>query len=139
LRNADYPYPMAGAENRAEPLAPQALHRHPCDKSQHGGRAVTVIRAPSFSPRALAAALKHLVHYRDLVYTLSLHRFKVRYRQSLLGVAWAILPPLSLILIYTVIFSRIARVPSGDTPYARFAYCALLPWPYFATALSTAT
>ncbi len=100
---------------------------------------MTVIRAPSFSPRALVAALKHLVHYRDLVYTLSLHRFKVRYRQSVLGIAWAVVQPLSLMLIYTVIFSRIARVPSEDTPYALFAYCALLPWTYFATALSTAT
>jgi homopolymeric O-antigen transport system permease protein len=99
----------------------------------------TVIRAPSFSPLALARGVTQLVHYRDLLYTLSVHRLKVRYKQSVLGPAWAILQPLALMLIYTVIFSRIARVPSEGTPYALFAYCALLPWTYFSTALSTAT
>ena len=102
-------------------------------------RPVTVIRAPSFSPLALARAVSQLVHYRDLLYTLSVHRLKVRYKQSVLGPSWAILQPLSLMLIYTLIFSRIARVPSEGVPYALFAYCALLPWTYFATALSTAT
>jgi lipopolysaccharide transport system permease protein len=102
-------------------------------------RPVTVIRAPSFSPLALARAVTQLVHYRDLLYTLSVHRLKVRYKQSVLGPAWAILQPVSLMLIYTLIFSRIARVPSEGAPYALFAYCALLPWTYFATALSTAT
>ena len=138
-RIADLAYPTAELANRGESLAPQVLYRHHADESQQCGRPVTVIRAPSFSPGALAAALKQLVHYRDLLYTLSLHRFRVRYRQSLLGVAWAVLQPLLLMLIYTVIFSRIARVPSEDTPYALFAYSALLPWTYFATALSTAT
>lgn len=138
-RNADCAYPTADLTNRRESRPPQIFARHHGDESQPGGRPVTVIRAPSFSPRALVAALKHLVHYRDLIYTLSLHRFKVRYRQSVLGIAWAVVQPLSLMLIYTVIFSRIARVPSENTPYALFAYCALLPWTYFATALSTAT
>jgi lipopolysaccharide transport system permease protein len=135
-RTTDFPFPTA---EQGESLAPQVLYRHHGDESKPGGRPVTVIRAPSFSPRALVAGLKHLVHYRDLVYTLSLHRFKVRYRQSVLGIAWAVVQPLSLMLIYTVIFSRVARVPSEHTPYALFAYCALLPWTYFATALSTAT
>jgi lipopolysaccharide transport system permease protein len=99
----------------------------------------TVIRAPSFSPLALARGVVRLVHYRDLLYTLSVHRLKVRYKQSVLGPSWAVLQPLSLMLIYTVIFSRIARVPSEGAPYALFAYCALLPWTYFSTALSTAT
>jgi len=102
-------------------------------------RPATVIRAPSFSPLTLARGLVLLVHYRDLLYTLSVHRLKVRYKQSVLGPSWAVLQPLSLMLIYTVVFSRIARVPSEGTPYALFAYCALLPWTYFSTALSTAT
>jgi len=79
------------------------------------------------------------VHYRDLLYTLSVHRLKVRYKQSVLGPSWAVLQPLSLMLIYTAVFSRIARVPTGGTPYALFAYSALLPWTYFAMSLSTAT
>ena len=100
---------------------------------------VIVIRASSFSLLALGNAVKRLVHCRDLLYTLSAHRLKVRYKQSLLGPAWAILQPLSLMLIYTIIFSRIFRVPSDGTPFALFAFSALLPWTYFATGLSTGT
>ena len=136
--NADIRHTTAELTNPSESPAPQVLYRHH-GAEPHSWRRVTVIRAPSFSLRTHGVALKRLVHYRDLLYTLSLHRFKVRYRQSMLGVAWAVLQPLSLMLIYTVIFSRIARVPSEGSPYALFAYCALLPWTYFATALSTAT
>jgi lipopolysaccharide transport system permease protein len=102
-------------------------------------RPTTVIRARTFSLLGLARGVVRLWHYRDLLFTLSVHRLKVRYKQSILGPFWAVLQPLSLMLIYTVIFSKIARVPSDGMPYALFAYCALLPWTYFATALSTAT
>ncbi len=111
----------------------------PGEASLTESRPATVIRAPSFSPLTLARGVVRLVHYRDLLYTLSVHRLKVRYKQSVLGPSWAILQPLSLMLIYTMIFSRIARVPSEGAPYALFAYCALLPWTFFSTALSTAT
>lgn len=102
-------------------------------------RRVKVIRAPSFSLLGLVGDLRVLAHYRDLLYTLSVHRVKVRYKQSALGVSWAILQPLSLMLIYTVIFSYIARMPSDNTPYAVFAYAALLPWTFYSTALVNAT
>jgi len=102
-------------------------------------RATTTIRAPSFSILALGRAALRLVHYRDLLLTLSVHRLKVRYKQSVLGPSWALLQPTLLMLIYTVIFSRIARIPSEGAPYAVFAYSALLPWTFFATALSSAT
>ena len=102
-------------------------------------RPIRIIRPPSFSPLNLLRELRGLWQYRDLFYTLSVHRIKVRYKQSLLGLAWAILQPLSLMLIYTVIFSKIAKVPSEGTPYAVFAYAALLPWTCFSSALTNAT
>jgi lipopolysaccharide transport system permease protein len=102
-------------------------------------RRVTTIRAPSLTLKGLAGDLSKLVQYRDLLYTLSVHRIKVRYKQSVLGAAWAILQPLSLMLIYTLIFSLIVRMPTGGTPYAVFAYAALLPWTFFSTALVNAT
>ena len=102
-------------------------------------RPIRIIRPPSFSPLALLRELRGLWQYRNLFYTLSVHRIKVRYKQSLLGLAWAILQPLSLMLIYTVIFSIIARVPTEGVPYAVFAYAALLPWTYFSGALTNAT
>lgn len=102
-------------------------------------RPIRIIRPPSFSPLNLLRELRGLWHYRDLFYTLSVHRIKVRYKQSMLGLAWAILQPLSLMLIYTVIFSVIAKVPSEGVPYSVFAYAALLPWTYFSSALTNAT
>jgi len=102
-------------------------------------RRVTVIRPPTLTWRGLKGDLAKLAHYRDLLYTLSVHRIKVRYKQSVLGLAWAILQPLSLMLIYTVVFSYIARVESDGAPYAVFAYAALLPWTFFSTALTNAT
>jgi len=103
-------------------------------------RRIKVIVAPSFSPARLLSDLSVLSHYRDLLYTLSVHRVKVRYKQSILGVAWAIVQPFSLMLIYTLIFTFIARVPtSGNVPYPVMLYTALLIWTYFATTLTNAT
>lgn len=102
-------------------------------------RRVTTIGAPSFSPLRLLSGVGKLAQYRDLLYTLSVHRIKVRYKQSVLGITWAILQPLSLMLIYTIIFSYIARMPSDGAPYAIFAYAALLPWTCFSNALTNAT
>jgi lipopolysaccharide transport system permease protein len=102
-------------------------------------RPIKIIRPVSFSPLDLLRELRGLWHYRDLFYTLTVHRIKVRYKQSVLGLAWAILQPLSLMLIYTVIFSVIAKVPSEGVPYAVFAYAALLPWTFFSSSLTNAT
>lgn len=99
----------------------------------------TVIRPPNVSQLNILSNLAKLAQYKDLLYTLSVHRIKVRYKQSVLGIAWAVLQPLALMLIYTVIFSLIARMPSDGAPYAIFAYVALLPWTYFSTTLTNAT
>ena len=102
-------------------------------------RPIRIIRPVSFSPLDLLRELRELWQYRDLFYTLTVHRIKVRYKQSVLGLAWAILQPLSLMLIYTVIFSVIAKVSSEGVPYAVFAYAALLPWTFFSSSLTNAT
>lgn len=98
-----------------------------------------VMRAPRFSFANLSNDLRKLIRYRDLLYTLSVHRIKVRYKQSILGVSWAIIQPLAMVLILTVIFSFIVRMPSEGLPYALFAYVALLPWNYLSTSLTTST
>jgi lipopolysaccharide transport system permease protein len=102
-------------------------------------RPIRIIRPVSFSPFDILRGMRELWQYRDLFYTLTVHRIKVRYKQSVLGLAWAILQPLSLMLIYTVIFSVIAKVPSEGVPYAVFAYAALLPWTFFSSSLTNAT
>ncbi len=102
-------------------------------------RPSSVLRPPAFSPFAIWGHLASLWHYRDLLFTLTAHRIKVRYKQSALGLAWAVLQPLALMLIYTVIFSIFSRMPTNGIPYAVFAYAALLPWTTFSTSLGNAT
>jgi len=65
-----------------------------------------------------------------------LHRINVRYKQSMLGWAWALIQPLALMLIYTIIFSVVTRMPAEGVPYAVFVYAALLPWTYFSTIMT---
>ncbi len=107
--------------------------------SQHGLQRESVIRPPSLSGMNLLQDLRKLKQYGDLLYTLSVHRVKVRYKQSVLGILWAILQPFSMMLIFTFIFSFIARIPSEGAPYALFAYTALLPWNFFSSSVSNAT
>ena len=100
---------------------------------------VQIIRPPSFSILAMGNYLARLMQFRDLLRAMTLHRISVRYKQSLLGYFWAILHPLLLMLIYTIIFSRFVKVRTDGIPYALFAYCALLPWTLFSNGLTGAT
>ncbi len=110
------------------------------DPSQNksGPKRVRTISPASFAPGQVAGYLSRLYEYGDLLLTLTHHRIRVRYKQSALGLAWALLQPLSLMLIYTVIFSVVTRIPSDGTPYAVFVYAALLPWTLFSTGLTSA-
>ncbi|MEA4907347.1 MAG: ABC transporter permease [Anaerolineaceae bacterium] len=82
--------------------------------------------------------MREFYQSRELLYTWTMRDFKVRYSQSLLGIAWAILQPLSLMLIFSVIFSLFIKVPTEGVPYPLFAYTSLLPWTFFSNALSFA-
>jgi len=81
---------------------------------------------------------RELYRHRDLLRMWTLREIKVRYKQSILGGAWAILQPLVLMLMFTAVFSIIARVPSDGIPYPIFSYTALLPWTFFSTSISFA-
>lgn len=74
-------------------------------------------------------------HYRELLYFLVWRDIKVRYKQTVIGGAWAILQPLMTMLIFAVIFGRFAKIPSDGLPYPIFAYAGLLPWTYFSQAI----
>ncbi len=80
--------------------------------------------------------LGELWSYRELLYFLVWRDVKVRYKQTALGAAWAVLQPLATMAIFTLVFGRLAKVPSDGVPYPVFAYCALLPWQLFANAVS---
>ena len=80
-----------------------------------------------------------LIRYRDLLWLWAAREVRVRYKQSLLGIAWAILQPLALTVIFTLVFSQLARIDTQGVPYPIFAYTALVPWTFFATSLSFGT
>ena len=98
-----------------------------------------VIRPPALSLAAPFRAISALQDHWDLFYTLTLHRIRVRYKQSLLGPAWAILQPLATMGVLTVVFSYIARMPTGQMPYALFALAGIVPWICFSNAVMTGT
>jgi lipopolysaccharide transport system permease protein len=81
--------------------------------------------------------LRDLWHHRELFYILAWRDVKVRYKQSALGVTWAVLQPLLTMIIFTLLFGRLARIPSEGEPYAIFSYAGLLPWTFFASAVTT--
>jgi lipopolysaccharide transport system permease protein len=83
-----------------------------------------------------AAGLKELWEYRELLYFLTWRDIKVRYKQTVLGAAWAIIQPFFMMVVFSLFFGYLARVPSDGVPYPIFAYCALLPWQLFAHALT---
>jgi lipopolysaccharide transport system permease protein len=84
----------------------------------------------------VSARWRELLAYRELLWTLALREIQVRYRQAILGAAWAIIQPAALMVVFTIFFGRVLRVPSDGLPYPLFAYCALVPWSFFATSLS---
>jgi lipopolysaccharide transport system permease protein len=105
----------------AEGLAPE---RHALIKSEEAG---------------VQLNLGELWHYRELLYFLTLRDIKVRYKQTLMGVAWVIIQPLTTMLIFTLVFNRFVRLDTGTLPYPLFALSGLLLWLFFANAVTNST
>jgi lipopolysaccharide transport system permease protein len=82
--------------------------------------------------------VRELWQYRELLFFLTWRDVKVRYKQTLLGAAWAILQPALMMIVFTIFFGRMAKVSSGDLPYPIFVFAGLLPWTFFATAMANA-
>jgi len=80
--------------------------------------------------------LKEIWEYRELLYFLTWRDIKVRYKQTVLGAAWAIIQPFFTMLVFSLFFGRLAGVPSDGIPYPIFSYAALVPWTFFAYGLS---
>jgi lipopolysaccharide transport system permease protein len=74
--------------------------------------------------------------YRELLYVLTMRDIKVRYKQTVLGFAWAIIQPFMMMVVFSVFFGRLAQMPSDGFPYPIFVYAALLPWTFFANSIS---
>lgn len=109
----------------AEAAAASSVARHEWTENRAPGRGL---------PRL---ELGELWRYRELAFVLALRDLKVRYKQTVLGLAWVILQPLAAVVIFTVIFGRLADIPSEGLPYAVFAYSGLVLWGYFSGALDS--
>lgn len=96
---------------------------------------VTVIEPPR-GWRALD--WRELWAYRELLWVLTMRDIKVRYKQTVLGAAWAILRPVLTMVVFSVVFGSLAKMPSDGYPYPIFVYAGLLPWTFFANAVGTA-
>lgn len=80
--------------------------------------------------------LKNLLFHKFLLYNLVRSEIGSRYRQALLGVTWVVIQPLFMMVIFTIVFSKFARIPSDGIPYPIFSYAALIPWMFFASSLT---
>jgi lipopolysaccharide transport system permease protein len=83
--------------------------------------------------------LKALWQYKELLYFLCWRDIKVRYKQTVLGAAWAIIQPFFTMVVFSLFFGRLAKIPSDGLPYTVFCYAALVPWTFFANGLSQAS
>jgi ABC-type polysaccharide/polyol phosphate export permease len=84
----------------------------------------------------IAAALREFWAFRELTFTLAERELRVRYKQAVLGVAWAVIGPVVMMVAFTVLFNRFAKVDTGGAPYALFSYLGLLPWTFFSNSVS---
>jgi lipopolysaccharide transport system permease protein len=87
----------------------------------------------------VALKLNELWEYRELLYFLVWRDIKVRYKQTVLGIAWAIIQPFFTMVVFSLFFGRLAKVPSDGIPYPIFSFAALVPWTFFANGLSMAS
>jgi lipopolysaccharide transport system permease protein len=108
--------------------------QEPLREAYFGHEHVTVIK-PSKGWRSLD--LKELWAYRELLWVLTERDIKVRYKQTVLGAAWALIQPVTMMVVFSVFFGKLAKMPSDGIPYPIFAYCGLLPWTFFSNALSS--
>ena len=94
---------------------------------------VTIIQP---SKGLISLRLGELWEYRELLYFLTWRDIKVRYKQTVLGAAWAIIQPFFTMIVFSLFFGKLAKVPADDIPYPIFSYAALVPWTFFANGLS---
>jgi lipopolysaccharide transport system permease protein len=91
------------------------------------------------SKKWVSLKLRELWEYRELLYFLIWRDIKVRYKQTILGAAWAIIQPFFTMIVFSIFFGRLAKIPSDGIPYPIFSYAALVPWTFFANGLNLAS
>lgn len=118
----------------ANPSACTAPVADPAAQATHVGRRPHHIRVQA-TRGWMALNLRELWQFRELFLLLMLRNVKARYSQTVLGISWVVVQPLLYALIFTVLFGRVAKLPSGGTPYLLFTFSALVPWTLFSSAI----
>jgi lipopolysaccharide transport system permease protein len=126
-------------------VSPEASPEHALSGSAGERERAGLARARRTAPLTIeppsrwqALDLGEIWHCRELVYFLTWRELRVRYKQTFFGGAWAVLQPFLTMVVFTLVFSRLIKVPSEGIPYPVFSYAALLPWTFFATAMARA-
>jgi lipopolysaccharide transport system permease protein len=127
------PSQSALVERESSPQAPERVVDDLVEAPQKRTERVTIIRP---APRWPRLDLRELWHYRELFVRFIWRDVKVRYKQTFIGVGWAILQPLLTMVIFTLVFGKFAKFPSEGQQYPVFVYAGLLPWAYFSSALT---
>lgn len=122
--------PMAAPPETRAPAAQPAVSAPPASGS---AARLTVIKPSARLPHL---DVREFWHFRELFVMLVWRDVKVRYKQTSIGIAWAIVQPLTLMVVFTLVFGKFAQFSSEELPYQVFAYSGLLPWTYFASALA---
>lgn len=116
--------------------ADTAARGMPCAPAERQPAAVTLIQP---ARRWVPLELRELWAYRELLYFFVWRDLKVRYKQTALGAAWAVIQPFFVMVVFSIFFGQLAGLPSDGVPYPIFAYTALVPWTFFANALNRAS
>jgi lipopolysaccharide transport system permease protein len=126
------------AMHEVVPEAADVLSNDAAEREESSSRRIRIIGPPAFSAGAVFSGLRALIQYSDLLYVLSVFRLNIRYKQSILGWAWAALQPLALMAIYTFVFAHVTKVNTDGTPYSVFVFAGLLPWIFFSSSITNA-
>src|SRR5688572_25169211 len=114
---------------------PKEVANHDTGSEVEGAAMITIIEA---RPGWKFIDFGELWRYRELLYFLVWRDVKVRYKQTILGAAWAVLQPVATMVVFSLFFGRLAEMPAGNVPYPLFVFAGLLPWTFFSNAISQA-
>jgi len=128
--------PVAEHSSLIEPTSEYSSEQFEATASTLRDNTSIVIEADS---TGLSLNVREIWAYRELLYFLIWRDIKIRYKQTFLGAIWAIIQPLFAMLLFTLFFGKLARMPSDNIPYPVFAYAGLLPWTFFANAVTNSS
>lgn len=124
---------MAEPASLIDPASERSLAPEHCNGSAVPGDPLILIESED---KGSPLNLREIWAYRELLYFLTWRDIKIRYKQTLVGAGWAIIQPLFAMLLFTLLFGKLGRIPSDNIPYPLFAYAGLLPWTFFANAVT---